>query len=558
MIWTLFSYLLLAIIVIFLFGLCIFIHELGHFLAAKWRKLHIVAFSLGFRKIISFQRGGIEYRIGWLPFGGYVDIPQLDFNNENITTTNKSGIAKPIDRIIVAFAGPLFNIFLGLIFATFLWYYGIPQSTPKMKEITVASVSENSPEYHAGLRKGDIIEKINNEYFYNSWDGIVQKIILSVGEITLKVNDKGKLKTISYYPEINRSKDPMAEALAKEGLPYPFFKPLIPVIISVDKDSKAALDGLKTGDRIIKVDNNEITDAFNYVEALENSNGKNITIEVERGNKRFTFDNIIPTKGETPKTYKIGIVIDTASSPVKIYDLKKDQPAFIAGLRDNDLVIRADNQDISNASQLINIISTSQNKPIKIEVNRNNKFLTFDVTPKLTSLTYYYIPGVSMAFYNHTPPWTQFTNVITMTYQSIRGILSKNSYIKPSHMSGPVGIVSVIGTAVYRGSFIIALNIITIISFSLALFNLLPLPVLDGGHILIALIEIVSGKRLPPRILRPIYTAFVFILLGFMFYATFNDVNRLTNFKEKFTSKSTQSSVSNSNDLDTKNNQTNP
>jgi len=545
MVWTLLSYILLAIIVIFLFGLCIFIHELGHFLTAKWRKLHIVAFSLGFRKIISFQRGGVEYRIGWLPFGGYVDIPQLDFNNEEIPKNPNSGIAKPTDRIIVAVAGPLFNIFLGLIFATFLWYYGIPQSTPKMKEITVASVSENSPEYNAGLRKGDIITKINGENFYNSWDGIIQKIILSVGKITLDLNDNGKVKTISYFPEINESNDPMAEALAKESLPYPFFKPLIPVVISVEKNSLAAVDGLKTGDRITKINNTEITDALNYVEALENSNGKSISIEVERGNKIITFDNIMPVKNETPKVYKIGIVIDTASFPVKIYDLKKDLPAFIAGLRDNDLVIKADNQDISNAAQLISIISGSKNKPIEITVNRNSKILTFNVTPKLLSSTYYYIPGINIAFYNHTPPLTQFLNVINMTYQSIRGILSKNSYIKPSHMSGPVGIVSVIGTAVYRGSFIIALNIITIISFSLALFNLLPLPVLDGGHILIALIELVSGKKLPPRILRPIYTLFVFILLGFMFYATFNDVNRLT--KDQFTSKIKQVNISNSN-----------
>ena len=67
-----------AVFMIFFFGLCIFVHELGHFLVAKWRGFHVIAFSIGFRKIWSRTYKGVEYRIGWIPFGGYVDIPQID------------------------------------------------------------------------------------------------------------------------------------------------------------------------------------------------------------------------------------------------------------------------------------------------------------------------------------------------------------------------------------------------------------------------------------------------------------------------------------------------
>ena len=67
-----------ALFMIFFFGMCIFIHELGHFLAAKWRGLHVIAFSIGFRKIWGYRWRGVEYRIGWIPFGGYVEIPQID------------------------------------------------------------------------------------------------------------------------------------------------------------------------------------------------------------------------------------------------------------------------------------------------------------------------------------------------------------------------------------------------------------------------------------------------------------------------------------------------
>ena len=71
---------------LFFGGFCVFIHELGHFLAAKWRGMHIVAFSIGFKKAWSKTVNGIDYRIGWLPFGGYVDLPQIDTTQEKIVT----------------------------------------------------------------------------------------------------------------------------------------------------------------------------------------------------------------------------------------------------------------------------------------------------------------------------------------------------------------------------------------------------------------------------------------------------------------------------------------
>ena len=104
-----------VLFMVFFFGFCIFIHELGHFLAARWRGLTVTAFSIGFRKIWSKKIGDVEYRIGYLPFGGYVEIPQLDGNcgeDGNVKTEDGKVYphAKPLDRIIAVFAGPLFNI----------------------------------------------------------------------------------------------------------------------------------------------------------------------------------------------------------------------------------------------------------------------------------------------------------------------------------------------------------------------------------------------------------------------------------------------------------------
>ena len=103
--------------VVFFIGLCIFSHELGHFLAARWRKLHIDAFSIGFRKVWAKKINGVEYRIGCIPLGGYVELPQVDATDEIPKSADGTELqrAKPLDRIITAVAGPLFNVIFGLL-----------------------------------------------------------------------------------------------------------------------------------------------------------------------------------------------------------------------------------------------------------------------------------------------------------------------------------------------------------------------------------------------------------------------------------------------------------
>ena len=127
MVWdTILDYLSMAgafIFMVFFFGSCVFVHELGHFLAAKWRGLHIDAFSIGFKKIWGKKINGIEYRIGWLPLGGYVELPQVDSAQEEIKAADGTVLpqAKPFDRLVTAFAGPFFNIIYGLLLGCLVW-----------------------------------------------------------------------------------------------------------------------------------------------------------------------------------------------------------------------------------------------------------------------------------------------------------------------------------------------------------------------------------------------------------------------------------------------------
>ena len=177
------------------FGLCIFIHELGHFLAAKWRKLHIVAFSIGFRKIWWKKINGVEYRIGCIPVGGYVDLPQIDgsgdVKDENGNILPK---AKPLDRIIVAFAGPLFNMLFGLLLGVVIWIHGIPQDTPVLKEIVVESVQKEflneSEQFEEKMKAKSVIHKELEEQGEISIPEVASKVFEAKADLREKFKEK--------------------------------------------------------------------------------------------------------------------------------------------------------------------------------------------------------------------------------------------------------------------------------------------------------------------------------------------------------------------------------
>lgn len=521
-------YIYAAVFVVFFFGFCIFIHELGHFLAAKWRKMHIVAFSIGFKKIWAFKHKGIEYRIGCLPFGGYVDIPQLEPTDEEIKDENGKVLPplKPFDRIIVAFAGPFFNVLFGLALATLLWVHGLPQSTPKMHSMKVAEITQPSPEYKAGLRIGDDIVRLNDKKFYSTWSGFVQNILFSVGDVKLGIKeDQDKIKTISYSPAVN----PDMPQLAKEGLPYPFFRPEIPIIIQVAADSPASKAGLITGDRIINIDGAPIIDLDDYNNALNDATGKQMNLVVQRKDKELTLQ-ITPTPFGGENKYFMGVALAPDNDSIEIQGVNKGSPAEKAGLKIGDIVLKINNTQIDNTNQLIQTVNNSGGKQVNLLIKRDNLNINISVVPKL----FYTIKGVSVVFYDYTNPWQKFIDVVQLSYRSLVGIFTKGSRIKAKHLSGPIGIVTIIGKAVYHGSILSALNIIVLITFSLALLNLLPLPVLDGGHILISLIEIVIRRKIPTKLLQPICFFFIVLLIALMIFVTFNDVNRITNFTKYF------------------------
>src|SRR6476659_6396165 len=156
---------LISLEALLLFNLLIGVHELGHFLAAKWRGLKIDRFAIWFGKPIWKKKiGGVEYALGWAPFGGYVALPQMAtmeaIEGKSESSDQPLPPISPLDKMIVAFAGPLFSFLLALFFAVIVWQVGKPVASAD-DEPTLGWVQPDGPAWNAGLRPGDKILAID-------------------------------------------------------------------------------------------------------------------------------------------------------------------------------------------------------------------------------------------------------------------------------------------------------------------------------------------------------------------------------------------------------------
>ena len=608
------DYLIAAPFVVFFFGFCIFIHEFGHFIAAKWRGLHIIAFSIGFKKVWGFKHKGIEYRIGCIPCGGYVDLPQIDATGEpHDENGNPLPRAKPIDKIITAFAGPLFNILFGIVLGVIVWQGGVPEDTPKMKTIEVKTVEKYSPEYEAGLRPGDRIIAVNGEPFNSTWMEFVSEIFFTVGTVTLDVERGPEKLKITYMPKPNERRTP------REKIAYPFFTPVIPLECSVLPGSPVDKAGLKTGDIILKVDGKEVIGFSEFDDILRVNRGEPFSFTVNRDGKIITLNNVKPIVYNTghrqvgivlspvlvaevaadssdaaaerfmkgDRILKVGgrvvgshktisLAIDEADgkplefivrrgdkniSISKVFPINPDEdikdkssllnivysydessvwaarvlpgnPAAKAGIKDFDILKKVDGKEISSMEMFIDTVSSTAAPSLSLELERGGKLLTLNVSPEPS---YVMDLGLQMLWIAHPTPWAQFVRVIDMTYKSLRGIFSKESTLKPRHLSGPIGIFRALAVTYRHGGIMKALSLLVMITYSLALLNLMPLPVLDGGHIVLALVESArGGKPLPAKLIQPVFIVFVIFLMSMMLYVSFYDSLRLTSLTEEY------------------------
>jgi regulator of sigma E protease len=318
------------------------------------------------------------------------------------------------------------------------------------------------------------------------------------------------------------------------GLPVPFN----PAVIGyVDPNSPEAKMGIREGDRIVQLDHKPATtwEEVNNLTILALTNVLPVTIVHTNG-----LSNTYYLKAEVNNLVKLKTLNLDARDHLIVGEVMTNKPAALAGVRPEDEVVGFAGVPISSHQQLIDLIQIRGGQRTPIVVKRGNQRLTFNVTPALYPKGTNYMVGVAWAPIKDVykiefpTPLAQVKGVCQQLYATVRALVhSRESGVGAKDLSGPVGILSVLAVE-WNTDYRLALSFLVMLNINLAILNMLPIPVLDGGHILMALIERCARRPLDVRVVESITTAFAVVLISFFLYVTAYDIKRVPIFRMMF------------------------
>ena len=436
-------------LVVFFFGGSIFVHELGHFWAARRRGVHVERFSIGFGpKIVSWRgKDGVEYRLSWLPLGGYVALPQLAdmgvIEGESTTDTKALPPISYLTKIIVFAAGATMNLVFALVLASVIWLIGEPLSSD-MATTRIGYVSPTielsdgtkvpSPASQAGLQIGDVVRAIDGARV-TDWSSLMQTLITSSGRdeydqpmAVFTIERGGRELEIVLFPRLAGD-----ERYRRVGI-SPGYELIVHGVAAGSVAEKA---GFKPGDEIRSLDGRPVFNVVVYQEHLDQHTSQTILVRLKRAGQEMELR--IPPRPDA-KT-GTGLTLTT---------------------------------------------------------------------------------GFSLM---HPSPLAQLWEQTAMTFRTLWSLINPHSDIGLSKVAGAVGIVRIFYSAAEAG--IRAVLIFTIlVNVNLAIFNLLPIPVLDGGHMLFATIARIRGRALPVNFVMAAQSVFIVLLFSMIIYVSVFDVQR--------------------------------
>ncbi len=318
------------------------------------------------------------------------------------------------------------------------------------------------------------------------------------------------------------------------------------VVGYVAPESPARKVDIQPGDKILAVDGKPVTRFLGMTDSVSwnvvRSEGEKIAIKFERGGEVKTVW-VEPYKAETRgwrrKSVRQLLIYPAATAVIDQVD--PDTPAAKAGLKPRDIIRGFDHHPIYNPAALLDHIKQHPDDPIALQVERKGTKLDIEVKPELLPTDGKMEPRIGIRWdtdgilsISHPNPVEQVYNSVTGTLNTIGAIASPKSDVKLQHLSGPVGI----GRIYYllfeneRG-WQLALWFSVILNVNLAIINMLPIPVLDGGHILLAIIESVRRKPVHMRVLEVVQNTCMLLILGYIVYVTFFDLQDLPFVRKK-------------------------
>jgi regulator of sigma E protease len=442
--WTVFYTVLAAL---FLFGITVFVHEFGHFIVARRCGLIVKTFSIGFgHAIFKWEKDGILYKIGWIPFGGYVSLPQLD--PEGMERIQGDGTKEsfpeisPWKKIAVAVSGPLGNIVLAGLLAIAIWLIPGNEAGAQIRPI-IGSIETNSAAYAAGLRQGDEITTVNGAAVKNWYDFTVEASLKNRDTVALDLRNAG----VDRHLDVPVVKIESVERII-EGI-----EPAIPCLFgSVTKGSPADLAGVKSGDTALSLNGVTVLGWEHFTELVQAvESGVPSALTVERKGETLAL-SIIPEYNAEYKRIMIGVQLGGSGMPWMDYKNPIDQLK-------------------SDALMIVRVVKALSNR---------------DEAPQIAK-----------------------------------------------SLGGPVAIFDMLIFAIKSG-LLNTLGLLRLLNVNLAVLNLLPIPVLDGGHIVFSLWHGITRRRVNVKIQTALINFFAVLLIGAMLFITFNDIDRKFHIKKFF------------------------
>lgn len=436
-------------------GVLVIIHELGHYLVARWCGVKVLRFSVGLGKVVWSRRFGpdqTEWAVSMLPLGGYVKM--LDAREGDVGTLNDADAAREFTcqpvwkRMAIVAAGPLANFLLAIALFAALYSYGVPEPVSQVR------VAPGSAAEIAGLKTGDNVIAINGESV-SAWSEMRWKLLQS------------------------------------------------------------AISGQSARVELLRSD----------------TRGDRVSLETTLPLSNITGDEL-----DSQLLDRLGL--ELARPPAKLGEVMPDGPAERAGLQAGDLILRVNGQPVPDGAIFIERLQAAPGQPVQLDGQRSGQPFTLTVTPQservgdrtvgriraqidmAAATTIVQANPVEAIARATRKTWDTSVMTVTMLGKMLIGEASLKN------ISGPITIADYAGQTA-RVGLISFLSFMAFISISLGVMNLLPIPVLDGGHLLYYSLELFSGRPVSERVGAIAQRAGIGLLVMLMAVAMFNDVARL-------------------------------
>ena len=423
---------------LFVLGVLVFVHELGHFLVARWHGVRVLTFSLGFGpKLLKFTRGGTEYCISVVPLGGYVKLAGETVEEDRTGAPDEFLSKSKFVRFQVYLAGPVMNLLLAWLVLAGVLAQGADIPLADSSPVVIGTVAPGSPAERGGLKPGDHVLSVAGRVV-PTWDALNIEIVPKANrELPVVVDRAGQQLDLKITPD----------AVGKFEIGTIGIQPLMrPQVLDIRvQGGPADRAGLRRGDVILGVDAQMGLSQPDIIKLINNGSGKPLVFHLERDRKPLDL-TITPEKSGD-----VGLI----GANIYLYETRRIDPSFVQALG----------------------MSWQQNKESTILIGR-----------------------------------------------TLAGLFKRETPVK--QLMGPLSIATMTGQAAQIG-WISLFNFMAMISLNLGLINLMPVPVLDGGHIAILAVEGASRRDLSIRVKERILMVGAALIVLLMVTVIYNDVVRL-------------------------------